>query len=70
MFTLIVTRSLVREVYGTSEVYRQLELAYSAISKGIPNVGRGAVAALIKQASLLVRSRNYEQAEAASAQCS
>jgi tetratricopeptide (TPR) repeat protein len=57
------TRSLVRDVYGRSEVYKHLEAAHTTISKGVPQVGRGAVAALIKQASLLVRTKKYPEAE-------
>ncbi len=44
------TRSLVREVFGTSEDYRRIQSAHKAIASGIPKLGRGAVGALIRQA--------------------
>lgn len=57
------TRSLVREAYGSSEEYRRILTAYKTISDGVPQFGRGAVSAFIRQAIYLVRASKHREAE-------
>lgn len=56
-------RALVKEVYGSDESYRRLEAACKTISEGVPQIGRGAVGAIIRQAVFLERAHNHPEAE-------
>lgn len=56
-------RRLVREVYGATQEYRRIQIAYKTISDGVSNVGMGDVGALIKQALYLLRVFKYQEAE-------
>lgn len=57
------TRSLVREVYGSSEEYARIQDAHRAVSEGVPRGGRGAVAGIIRQAIFLLKTLKYKEAE-------
>lgn len=57
------TRSLVRDVYGSSEDYRRIQTAQKTISSGVPKTGRVAVGALIRQAMYLLRVFKYQESE-------
>lgn len=57
------TRYLVREVYGSSQEYGRIQTAYKAVSEGIPKAGRGAVAAIIRQAIFLLKTSKYTEGE-------
>lgn len=57
------TRSLVRDVYGSSEDYRRIQIAQKTISSGVPKTGRVAVGALIRQAMYLLRVFKYQESE-------
>jgi hypothetical protein len=57
------TRALVVRVFAGSDMLRRVESAYKAVSGGLPRVGRGDVAAIVRQAVLHVRNREREKAE-------
>ncbi len=57
-------RTLVRETERKSEFYRSIEAAFKSVSGALPRVGRGDIAALIRQAVLLVKNGEEQQAEA------
>ena len=57
------TRSLVRDVYSSSEDYRRIQTAQRTISSGVPKTGRGAVGALIRQAMYLLGVYKYQESE-------
>ncbi len=57
------TRTLVREVYGSSDGYIRLASVHRAISSGIHASGRGDIAAIIRQVLFLVRGHRHTEAE-------
>lgn len=57
------TRSLIREVYGGSELFQRVQAAYKAISEDIPQTVRGPIGALIKQAMYLLKAQKRQDAE-------
>ena len=57
------TRALVRRELESSDLYRRVEAAHRAVSGTLPNVGRGAVAAIVRQAVLHVRNKELARAE-------
>lgn len=57
------TRALVYKLLSSSEMYRRAETAYKAISGTMPQIGRGQVGAIIRQAVLYVRDGQQTQAE-------
>jgi len=57
------TRTLVREVYGTSDGYIRLANVHGALSSGIHASGRGDIAAIIRQVLFLVRGQKHNEAE-------
>jgi len=61
----INTRMLVRKVLGSSEMYRRIESAFSAISgEARTPTRKKEIASAIRRATFLVRSRNAAEAEA------
>ena len=63
-------RTLVRETERKSELYRSIEAAFKSVSGALPRVGRGDIGALIRQAVLLVKNGEEQQAEALFFRCS
>lgn len=59
----INTRTLVREVYGTDDLYRRIETTYRTISQGISQASREDVSAIVRQAVFLVKASKYQEAE-------
>jgi len=57
------TKALVKETYGDSTVFKELESAYRAVSGGAPLASRARVSALVRQASFLLRAKRSEEAE-------
>jgi tetratricopeptide (TPR) repeat protein len=57
------TRKLVQAVEGESDTYARIETASKALTGELPNVGRGIVSALIRQAYLLTASSRFGEAE-------
>jgi tetratricopeptide (TPR) repeat protein len=57
------TRKLVRLVESGSDQYGRIETAAKAISGELPRVGRGVIAALIRQAYLLMNNDRHQEAE-------
>ena len=57
------TRKLVRLVEGSSDLYARIETASKAVSGQLPDVGRGIISALIRQAYLLMNSSRFVEAE-------
>ncbi|HKO63335.1 MAG TPA: hypothetical protein VJV03_19380, partial [Pyrinomonadaceae bacterium] len=58
------TRALVRDTFGSTDLYRRTETAYRTLSKGLPVTGRGAVAAIVRQAVFLVKGSKHVEGEA------
>jgi hypothetical protein len=58
------TRMLIRELYAGSEEYQRYRKAYGVIFKGMPADLRSEIAAIIRQAMLLIRSPRFEFLEA------
>lgn len=56
-------RSLVRETEGKSDLFRAVEAAFKSVSGTLPRVGRGDIGALIRQAVLLVKASDEQEAE-------
>ena len=61
--TNVNTRTLVIQLLSGSDMFRRVETAHKAVTGGLPRVGRGDVAAIIRQAVLHVRNREREKAE-------
>jgi tetratricopeptide (TPR) repeat protein len=57
------TRALVNRLFAGSDIFRRVEAAQKAVSGKLPKVGRGDVAAIVRQAVLHVRNRERERAE-------
>lgn len=57
------TRKLVHLVERSSDLYGRIEVATKALSGQLPDVGRGIIAALIRQAYLLMNSERFPEAE-------
>lgn len=58
------TRLLVRRVLGASDRYKKVDAAYRAVTEKLPvRIGRGEVAAIIRQATFHVRNREQAKAE-------
>jgi len=57
------TRALVNRIFSGSDMFRRVEAAQKAVSGKLPKVGRGDVAAIVRQAVLHVRNRERERAE-------
>lgn len=57
------TRKLVRLVEASSDQYARIEMASRAIAGKLPDVGRGVVSSLIRQAYLLMTSERHQEAE-------
>jgi tetratricopeptide (TPR) repeat protein len=57
------TRKLVVLVEGGSDRYRRIEAKHKALSSQLPEVGRGIVSSLIRQAFLLMNSGRHTEAE-------
>lgn len=60
----INTQALVRLVMGPSDLYRRVADAQRVVTGALPRVGRGEVAAFVRQAILHVRNREFGKAEA------
>ncbi len=58
------TRALVRQVYGKDDEFVRLENAYHATRGAYPAAATGQRTPVIRQATLLVRSKEYDKAEA------
>jgi tetratricopeptide (TPR) repeat protein len=59
----INTRALVHDVYGSTDRFRRILDAHRVISGQIENVGKGNVAAIIRQALFLLRGSKHTEAE-------
>lgn len=57
------TRTLVREVYGASDIYIRLASVHRSLSVGMHASGRGDIAAIITQVVFLVRGNKHSEAE-------
>jgi tetratricopeptide (TPR) repeat protein len=57
------TRKLVRLVEGSSDQYARIETASRAIAGNLPDVGRGVISSLIRQAYLLMTNDRHQEAE-------
>lgn len=57
------TKSLIMEVYGTSEEFHRIQKAYEAISRDVTPTVRGLIGALIKQAIYLLKAEKRPEAE-------
>ena len=57
------TRALINEAYGSDDTYRRIGEACKTILEGVPEIGRGAVGAIIRQSIFLERAGKYEEAE-------
>ncbi len=57
------TRKLVQLVDGKSDLYGRIEAASKALAGKLPDVGRGIVSSLIRQAVLLMNSDRFQEAE-------
>jgi tetratricopeptide (TPR) repeat protein/TolA-binding protein len=58
------TKKLVRLVEANSDLYSRVERASRALAGQLPNVGRGIVSSLIRQAQLRLNSGKFTEAEA------
>jgi tetratricopeptide (TPR) repeat protein len=58
------TKKLVRLVEGNTDLYGRIETSSKALRGKLPDVGRGVVSTLIRQAYLLMTSGKYPEAEA------
>jgi len=56
------TRTLVKKVFGGTELWRRTDAAYKAIAGELPRA-RGQIGAYIRQALLLARNNEHEKAE-------
>ena len=56
-------RTLVREVERRTDLYKAAEAAYRSVRGTLPRVGRGEIAGIIRQAVLLLKNAEEEQAE-------
>jgi hypothetical protein len=59
----INTRALVIKVEASSDLFRRIESAYKAVSGKVPDVGRGEIGAIIRQAVFHVRNHAQPKAE-------
>jgi tetratricopeptide (TPR) repeat protein len=57
------TKKLVRLVEGGSDLYARIETSSKALRGKLPDVGRGVISALIRQAYFLMTSGKYAEAE-------
>jgi len=57
------TRKLVQDVESASDLYGRIETRSKALAGRLPRVGRGVIAALIRQAYLLVTRERFQEAE-------
>jgi len=57
------TRSLIRDSYGSDDLYKRYEAACRTISEGVPSAGKGAIGAIIRQAVFLERGHQFPEAE-------
>jgi hypothetical protein len=57
------TRRLVQLIEGSSDAYARIEAKSKALAGKLPDVGRGIVAAMIRQAWLLKNSGRFQEAE-------
>jgi tetratricopeptide (TPR) repeat protein len=57
------TKKLVRLVEGSSDLYARIDASSKALRGKSPDVGRGVVSALIRQAYFLITSGKYPEAE-------
>src|SRR6185437_15508497 len=57
------TKKLVQLVEGSSDQYARIETASKAIAGKLPDVGRGIVSSLIRQAYLLMTNERFHEAE-------
>lgn len=57
------TRALVRDVYGSTDLYRRIEAAHKTITEGVSKTGRGDIAAIIRQSVFQVKASKHQEAE-------
>lgn len=57
------TKALVHDVYSSSQEYVRIQSAHKMISEGVPQLSRGDVGAIIRQAFYQTRVSRYKEAE-------